>query len=318
MGESDRFVEYRDKYHPGRINFNINSPVVMLVIINFSVFLFVKFLSFGQVTGDTSVVPFFSEKLNAFLVNTSFRQLIHQPWSPITYGFFHFRFLNILGNMLWLWCFGSILQTLAGNKLTIPVYLYGAFAGAIVFIVTLSVSGSSGLGPLYGANAAVMAIAMSATVAVPGFRILRHLGGGIPIWAVTVLYLLVDLAGMGTVESPLSAAAIPIFIAHLAGALTGALYMVSYNRGYDWGAWMHRFYGWFMGLFNPDKQSKQKKMTVKEKVFYNTGNRAPYSKTANFTQQRVDEILDKISQKGYKHLTEEEKNILKRASEEEL
>jgi hypothetical protein len=32
----------------------------------------------------------------------------------------------------------------------------------------------------------------------------------------------------------------------------------------------------------------------------------------------VDEILDKISQKGYNYLTEDEKNILRRASEEEL
>jgi hypothetical protein len=32
----------------------------------------------------------------------------------------------------------------------------------------------------------------------------------------------------------------------------------------------------------------------------------------------VDEILDKINQKGYNSLTEEEKELLKRASKEEL
>jgi hypothetical protein len=32
----------------------------------------------------------------------------------------------------------------------------------------------------------------------------------------------------------------------------------------------------------------------------------------------VDEILDKINQKGYSHLTEEEKELLKRASKEDL
>ena len=44
----------------------------------------------------------------------------------------------------------------------------------------------------------------------------------------------------------------------------------------------------------------------------------PFNKTANVTQQRVDEILDKISQKGYHFLTDEEKSILKRAGEEEI
>ena len=34
--------------------------------------------------------------------------------------------------------------------------------------------------------------------------------------------------------------------------------------------------------------------------------------------EKIDEILDKINQKGYDRLTEEEKELLKRASEEDL
>ena len=52
-------------------------------------------------------------------------------------------------------------------------------------------------------------------------------------------------------------------------------------------------------------------------VFYNTDGRKPFEKTSNVTQQRVDEILDKISQKGFHFLTEEEKNILKKAAEDD-
>ena len=73
------------------------------------------------------------------------------------------------------------------------------------------------------------------------------------------------------------------------------------------------------GFIQPNRSPKNaKEKPIKEKVFYKTGNRPPYSKTANLTQQRVDEILDKINQKGYKTLTSEEKDILKRASEEEM
>jgi len=36
------------------------------------------------------------------------------------------------------------------------------------------------------------------------------------------------------------------------------------------------------------------------------------------TQQRIDEILDKINQKGYQKLTEEERDMLRRASEGEI
>lgn len=79
---------------------------------------------------------------------------------------------------------------------------------------------------------------------------------------------------------------------------------------------MINLYNWGSNLFNPNKKAPVNK--IKEKVFYNTGSRKPFNKTANVTQQRIDEILDKISQQGYHFLTDEEKNILKRASEEEL
>ena len=314
MGESDRFIEYRDKYRHGGINLNINSPVVLVIIINFSVFLFIKFLSFGQITGDTSLVPFFSEKLHSFLVTPTFKQVLSQPWSIITYSFFHFSFLTLISNMIWLWGFGSILESLAGYRHSFPVYIYGAIAGAIAFMTTIAIFESSISLPqyvLFGGNAAVMAIAVAATVLAPGFRIFRQLGGGLPIWILTVVYLLVDIAGIGSMGTP-------YYAAHLAGAVIGGLYMYSYIKGKDWGLWMNRLYHWFMGLFSPNKPSKATASSVKEKVFYKTGNRAPFSKTANLTQQRVDEILDKINQKGYKTLTEEERDILKRASEEEM
>jgi hypothetical protein len=67
-------------------------------------------------------------------------------------------------------------------------------------------------------------------------------------------------------------------------------------------------------LFNPDKPIQQNEK-IKEKVFYNTGGQKPFIKRPVITQQRIDEILDKINQKGFNHLSEEEKNILKKARE---
>jgi hypothetical protein len=121
------------------------------------------------------------------------------------------------------------------------------------------------------------------------------------------VYIIIDLVGMGT-------ATMPFYAAHLAGAFIGFLFIYFLHRGSDWGAWMESMYNWFNNLFNPAKKAKAS--SIKEKVFYNTGKRNPYSKTSNVTQQRVDEILDKISQQGFSALNKEEKDILKRASEE--
>lgn len=315
MGESDRYIEYRGRYRQPGINFNINSPVVLLIIFNFSIFLFVQFLSFGKLAGDTAVVPFFNERINTFFVPGTFGKLITQPWSAITYSFFHYSLLNITGNMLWLWCFGSILQSIVGNRHTFPLYLYGAVAGAVVFTLasqSLGMQAATVYPYLFGANAAIMAVAVGACTIAPDFKILQQLGGGFPIWILAAVYIIIDLIGMRS-----GAPVMPFYLSHIAGAVIGFAYMLSYKKGYNWGGWMNKAYYTFMNLFNPDKK-KRKPASVKEKVFYNTGTRQPYHKTAHITQQRVDEILDKISQKGFNHLTEEEKNILKRAGEEEL
>jgi hypothetical protein len=72
---------------------------------------------------------------------------------------------------------------------------------------------------------------------------------------------------------------------------------------------------WFDDLFNPEK--KQAEPAVKAKLFYKA-NQKPFEKTPHVTQQRVDDLLDKINLKGYNSLSEEEKEFLKKASREEL
>ena len=128
------------------------------------------------------------------------------------------------------------------------------------------------------------------------------------MWILTCVYLIIDLA------------TIPVnnaggHIAHLAGAFMGFLFIVMLRRGYDWSDWMNNFYDWLVNLFNPDKPSK--KWDIKKELFYKSSS-DPYKKTPNITQQRIDDILDKINQKGYSFLTEEEKELLKRASQEDL
>jgi hypothetical protein len=160
----------------------------------------------------------------------------------------------------------------------------------------------------YGASAGIMAIAIAATTLAPNFRLFTMLNGGIPIWVITVLYLIIDLA---TIPEGNPGG----HIAHIAGGLMGFLFMTMLKRGHDWSNWMNNFYDWTTNLFDPDKPKKGK--VVKSQLFYKATVQ-PYKKTATVTQQRIDEILDKINQKGYHTLTDEEKEILKRASQEDL
>jgi hypothetical protein len=136
------------------------------------------------------------------------------------------------------------------------------------------------------------------------------LNGGIPLWVVTTLYVIIDFAGIADQGAAYR-------VAHFGGGLIGFMFIFSLRKGNDWSLWMNNLYNWLINLFNPEKKKPAVKK-VKEKVFYRAGNQKPFVKNANITQQRIDEILDKINQQGYKLLTEEEKNILKRAADTDL
>ena len=128
------------------------------------------------------------------------------------------------------------------------------------------------------------------------------------MWVLTMIYVIIDLATI-----PFNNAG--GHIAHLAGAFTGFLFILFYRRGYDWSDWMNNFFDWVNDLFNPERPKKGKR--IREQLFYHSSS-SPYTKTSNISQQRIDEILDKINQNGYGSLTPEEKELLKRASKEEL
>ncbi|HEY5461884.1 MAG TPA: rhomboid family intramembrane serine protease [Hanamia sp.] len=306
MGESERYMDHRLK----RITLgDDNNALMALVGINALIFVSFGLIQIIYYLTQSSTTAFHYEILRWFIIPAKLSTLSTLPWTVFTYMFVHVGIIYTVINMLWLWVFGTILQDLAGNSKIIPVYIYGGFAGAVVFIAASyafpQLHNEIEYSFMFGGNAAIMAIAVATTTLSPDYRLFKMLNGGIPLWILTVLYIIIDVAGsVGTADK----------LAHLGGGLTGFLFIVSLRKGYDWSLWMNHVYDWFLNLFNPDKKPVQKEK-IKEKVFYNTGGQKPFVKRPVITQQRIDEILDKINQKGFSHLSEEEKNILKKARE---
>jgi hypothetical protein len=161
---------------------------------------------------------------------------------------------------------------------------------------------------MLGAGASIMAVAIATTTLSPDYRIFPLINGGIPLWVLTVVFVAVDFASIGRGSAATT-------IAHLAGGGMGFLYVKQLRIGNDWGNWMIVFWNWLDDLFNPEKKHIVNKQ--KDHLFYKA-NGKPFTKTPNLTQQKLDEILDKINTEGYHLLTNEEKEFLKRASKEEL
>lgn len=319
MGESDRYQDYKipkRKFTLGQPGnalfalFAINIAAFFLILL---VNVFTLYTRQGQDNSSVSVMQWFALPANLVTVT-------ERPWTILTFMFSQggnpplSALLAMVGSMLWLWAFGYILQDLSGNSYIFPVYIYGSIIGAVFFLIAANslpfLSQYKNQLLLFSAQYGTTAIAIAVTTIAPTYRIFRNLGRGIPVWVLTGLYLLLNLVYAFAATSAVS-------FAVLGAAIAGFAFIYLLRKGRDMGIWMHSFYNWCSNLFSPAKQNDTQDR-VKEKVFYNTDGRKPFNKTSNITQQRVDEILDKINQKGYQFLTDEEKSILKKASEKDL
>ncbi|MBC7535702.1 MAG: rhomboid family intramembrane serine protease [Ferruginibacter sp.] len=315
MGESDRYQDYR-KRKRGRFTLGQDNNALMnLFILNVIFFLIMLTLQVAYFFYQQTPQLYNAQVVQWFELPANLTKLSERPWTLVTYMFSDTggNLMRILSNMLWLWAFGYILQELTGNDKIIPVYIYGGLLGGIVFIAANylipPLRSQVNNAALLGANAGTIAVAMATTTLSPNHKFFTMIRGGIPIWVLMAVYLFIDFAGVASMSAAYS-------LSHLGGAFAGFLFVALLRRGKDGSVWMNRFYHWFTNLFTPGKNGKNKP-NVKDKVFYNTGKRNPYNKTSIVTQQRVDEILDKINQRGYHFLTDEEKQILRKAADEE-
>lgn len=307
---------YSEKKYKQKITLGQSDNALILLIaiclIAYVGLAFMKAVSYFTYQQDLAL-PFFNKNvLGLFVLPADTDKLLSKPWTIITHMFVHDNVWKVFTNMIWLWAFGYIMQDITGNKKIIPVFIYGALGGAIAFLVAANLMPSLKeqlpFVTTMGASAGVMAVAITTTMIAPGYKIFPLLSGGMPLWVLTAFYVVTSLLTISFSDT------INIII-NVAGALTGFLFIFFLRRGYDWSNWMSNFFDWFGNVFNPDKQSKNK--NLKDELFYKSTS-APYIKTPNVTTQRVDEVLEKVHQMGYDHLSEEEKDLLRRASEDDI
>ncbi len=290
-----------------------NNALVFLFAVNSLVFVLINFIRIVYFLSDIPLEFFNKQILDWFTLSPVPEVFFSRPWTILTTMFTHLSIWQLISTLLWLWAFGYILQDLAGNSKLLPIYLYGGFVGAVVFLLT------NNLFPvlernilttpaLLGGGSAVMAVAVATTTLAPDYRLFPLINGGIPLWVLTLVFVAIDFATLSGGNAGIGAA-------HLAGGAIGFLFVKQLQKGNDWSTWMNALVDWMDNLFNPEKKKEQQKQS--EKHFYRA-NRKPYEKIANITQQKLDDILDKINQHGYAFLTDEEKAFLKRASDQEL
>ena len=199
-------------------------------------------------------------------------------WTIITYGFFHYSFIDLFFNMLLLFYFGSIFLDYASSKKFWQIFITGIIGGGLFFMLSFQWLPDLYVNrvPLLGASAGLMAIMTYISMKMPHFQIkIRFVG------FVKLIHILIFFIAFNLIQLPLGNPG--GYFAHLGGLAIGFLF------------------------FSLEK-SMQKPKNIFDKKTFNKSEYLP-------KQTKIDMLLDKIRQSGYESLTQEEKDFLFRQSD---
>ncbi|MDR0765920.1 MAG: rhomboid family intramembrane serine protease [Odoribacteraceae bacterium] len=276
--------------------FKQGSPLARLLYINAGLYLFLAlFQALAWLAGVEDTGQILLQYLG---VPSDLARLSRAPWTLLTYMFTHFGFLHLLFNMLWLYWFGSIFQERLPGRIT-GVYLLGGVTGACIYILSYNIfppfASTRLVSSAIGASGAVMAIVFAVCTYLPNHRIYIFLIGPVRLAHLALFTVIVDLVSIprGNAGG---------HVAHLGGALLGCLFAFAARRGVDITRWP---------LPRRKKHARRKSnMHVKYRKETAGMSDHEYNIERKKRDDRVNEILDKISRSGYDSLTKEEREIL--------
>ena len=272
-----------------------------LIVVNVAIFLVVRLLTFLL-----KLQPWLVE--GWFELPKDFLEFLGQPWSIVTYSFFHGSFWHIFFNMLLLFYTARIFFNYFGPRRFVNVYFLGVMLGGTFFLLAYNLFPAfyDSQSPLIGASAGVMAVLIFICTYIPQQEV-RVFFFNVKLWHIGVFFVLLDLVFIPLNDNPGGR------IAHLGGALLGYLYARKSHEGKDLGASFSRMLDRFAELFERKKRAPMK--TVYRKGPAKGSRKVDYDRETR--QRKIDSILDKISKSGYDSLTKAEKDFLFKAGKED-
>jgi membrane associated rhomboid family serine protease len=283
-----------------------NNAHVQLIIINVVIFLIVGiFTVIGEISGAGAFADFI---YNQFTIPPTFAEYITRPWTLITYMFAHSRgdIFHILFNMLVFYWFGRLFAEYLGSDKLVGLYVLGGLAGGVFYLLMFNTVPyyieRSGFSGMVGASAAVYAIVVATATLIPNYTFFLLFLGPVRIKYIAAFYVVISF--LGTTQSNVGGN-----LAHLGGALIGFIYLKQLQAGVNWGSWITATLDWIKELFS--SKPKVKVSYRSEEKRQPKHSKVTVSKTS---QDEIDAILDKISERGYESLSKEEKEKLFNAS----
>ncbi len=259
---------------------------------------------------------------NHLALNPGLPGVLLQPWQLVTYNFLHLSsglpgLIHIGFNMLWLYWIGKEYEEMHGAERMFALYMIGGVGGGLLTVILYNLLPGLGLfsGVVHGASASVVGLLLAVGVLYPYKKIRLFLLGTWKLLYIVIGFLIIDFlfALTGSTSS---------ISAHWGGALGGFLFARAERSGVDVTSWAGLFVG------SRRRRKKKKKTWVDRIEDWLTGadpdpaeaaeSSTPSRsrrRTSQAAEEEIDRILDKISEQGYDALSDEEKRILKEASQ---
>jgi len=293
-------------------DFRQNSVLNRLLYANVAIFLIIQVLSLlGRLMKFDSVAVEFAK--NWLAVPASLGSLIFKPWTVFTYMFLHLDFWHILFNMLWLYFLGQLFVQFLGERKLWTVYVAGGVAGALLYIIFFNIfplfADSIPYSKALGASASVMAVIIAIGTYAPNFSIRLLILGSVKLKYVAMFWVVFDFFNIASSNAG-------GHIAHLGGAALGFFFAREWKKGKDITLWVERSWSVIKAIFIGNGKSKRKMKVKYSKAGKRSGTAPSSDYSSKEDQQKVDDILDKISKSGYDSLTKAEKDFLFKASQD--
>ncbi len=285
---------------------------MQLILLN--VLVFAGLIVVRTILTISSASGYYPPVLRQFELSSALPVLLRHPWTLLTYAFTHEGFFHILFNLLNLYWFGQLVREYLGDRRLVSLYVLGALAGAVVFLLSFNLLPvfQPGVGtPMIGASAAVTAIIVAGATLLPDYTFSLILIGPVKIKWIAAVVVLISLAGVNG-GNPGGE------IAHLGGALLGFVFIKQLQAGRDLGRPVQAVGNFFSKLTARRPAMRVSSSPRRPQPVATAATSAGKQPAApgQPLQDEIDNILDKISRSGYESLSKDEKQKLFRASQQ--
>jgi membrane associated rhomboid family serine protease len=302
MGIQDRDY-YRDDGRSYLGSLVHGHPVTAwLVAINIGVFLFQLFARGSGVSPDGDRRGFD----DLFVLQPDLVFFQGQVWRLFTCAFLHADLGHILFNLLFLWWFGSEVETIYGSPEFAALYFGSVLASSLAFCAAAAsgMAGTTLSSTALGASGAVSAVMLVFACHYPYHRLLLFFFIPVPVWLLVAFQVLRDVSGLMGPGTGVAVAA------HLGGAAFGLAYWLGGWRILNWLPGLPR-----LGRARPRLRVYRDAKPAPVPVPVSAPRDADPSEIDEQLEAKLDQVLAKVAEQGQASLTDGERQILFRASE---